>query len=508
MKRVRAVLALILHFLSCSMLAWTAETSENPLSGNLSFSASSKKTKLTLFLRHGSDALLNLSIPLSIDKNWLENIAFTGKARLAGYDITAGKLAVKDSASFLIAPVLASAQGRSALSISDSGKSSDPIGISIAASRISFLAGKGDHYAFASMQYLCAQEGLLFSIGFGTLLDIESSIDILDRLDPWVSMGIGYTKPSVSIMVRSHLYPDFEKRSENLLDISWLKKIGMRLDMNIFAGSQKLQGFLYIESGHFLSALGKVASYDAMAQIGYDTDISFLRILKSLNVSLCAFSNQGLVEPVDAKTPSFGTLLDLWTMQYWPDGGKIGLTIESQKAAFSLFRTALNLKTSISGALAINTKSWSNNIALDLMLLRAASSEMFKINGTLQGSHSIGRKLIEIGEEESSESIGNEELGSIEETENRAASPDHGSSLSPAFDKLLLSGRLKINPFSFLMSVNLPLHNRNSRATSGRIGMSLAKRQLLMELSVSMQVEPESRQLQFKSFSCYAKIPL
>ncbi|OQB94459.1 MAG: hypothetical protein BWX81_02482 [Spirochaetes bacterium ADurb.Bin110] len=509
MKTAKVIAALTLHFLCCSMLAWTAETSKDPVSGNISFSASSKKAKLSLFLKHRSDALLNLSIPISIDKEWLENIAFTGKAKLADYYIDAGKLAVKDSASFLIAPVLVSAKGKSMLLVGDIGKSSDPVGFSIASSRMSLLAGKGNPYAFTAMQYLCAQEALLVSIGLGTLLDTESSIGILDRLNPWISMGIGYATSSISFMIRSHIYPDFENKSENSFNIAWLRGIGTRLDTSISTRGQKLQGFFYIETGHFLSALGKVMNYDAMAQIDYDADISFVRVLKSLNVSLSAFSKQGFVEPLDARTPSFGTLPNLWTMKYWPDGGKIGSIIESQKAAFCLFQTVLNIKTSISGALAINSISWSNKIALDLVLQRADSSiEMLKINGMLQGSHSIGQKLAEIGEEIDSESTSNEELGSFEQIEEQSASPNTDSSSGPAFDRLLLSCRLKINPFSFLMSVNLPLYNLDSRAIAGKIGMSLADHQLHMDLSVSMQLDPESKQLRFKSLNCYARIPL
>lgn len=509
MKTAKVIVTLTLHFLCCSMLAWTAETSGERLSGNLSFSASSKKAKISLFLKYSSDAFINLSIPLSIDKEWLENLAFTGKTKLVGYYIDAGKLAVKDSASFLIAPVLVSAKGKSTLLLGDIGKSSDPIGISISSSRMSLLAGKGDPYAFAAMQYLCAQEALLVSIGVGTLLDTENSIGILARLNPWISIGIGYTASSISFMIRSHIYPDYQNKSENSFDIAWLRGIGTRIDMSISAKSQKLQGFFYIETGNFLSALGKVANYDAMAQIDYEADISFMRILKSLNVKLSAFSKQGLVEPLDARNPSSGTLPDLWTMKYWPDGGKIGLIIESQKAAFCLFQTDLNIKTNISGALAINSISWSNKIALDLVLQRAGSSiEMLKINGILQGSHSIGQKLGEIEEETDSESIGNEESGYFEQIEEQYTSSNIGSSSSPAFDRLLLSCRLKISPFSFLTSVNLPIYNMDSRAITGKIGMSLVDHRLHMELSVSMQFNPESRQLQFKSLNCYAKIPL
>ena len=143
------------------------------------------------------------------------------------------------------------------------------------------------------------------------------------------------------------------------------------------------------------------------------------------------------------------------------------------------------------------------------MLQRAGSSiEMLKINGILQGSHSIGQKLGEIEEETDSESIGNEESGYFEQIEEQYTSSNIGSSSSPAFDRLLLSCRLKISPFSFLTSVNLPIYNMDSRAITGKIGMSLVDHRLHMELSVSMQFNPESRQLQFKSLNCYAKIPL
>jgi len=167
-------------------------------------------------------------------------------------------------------------------------------------------------------------------------------------LRPWFAFGVGSCVSNVSFQTRVQLYPDFEAAGGDVFDFAWLKAAACRLDMSWGSPRQKITGFLYAEAGDFVSATGKVASRDALAQIDYVVDIVWIPFAEDLSFGLSVFSKQGAADTVVVETPSFGAFPDSLALKYWPDGAKGRLRIDNKELRATLFRATILFDSSFS----------------------------------------------------------------------------------------------------------------------------------------------------------------
>jgi len=103
-----------------------------------------------------------------------------------------------------------------------------------------------------------------------------------------------------------------------------------------------------VETGDFVSATGKVASRDALAQIDYVVDIVWIPFAEDLSFGLSVFSKQGAADTVVVETPSFGAFPDSLALKYWPDGAKGRLRIDNKELRATLFRATILFDSSFS----------------------------------------------------------------------------------------------------------------------------------------------------------------
>ncbi|GAB6277328.1 MAG: hypothetical protein SAMD01599839_18680 [Rectinema sp.] len=479
--------------------ALSLDASARSVSGNISLSTSTTGTRAYLSLILPFDALINASMPLSLDSEILNSASFTAKGKLGGLTLAAGKLKISDAASFLARPDLVSSRGSSLMYSGNLGSASDPLGISATSSRLSLFLAKGEIYSCGALQYLFLDNPARVAISVGALLDEEDQNSVLHRMKPWLALGSGYSVSNISFLARLHVYPDLEAHRG---DFSWLKAAAGRLDISLRASKQKMKGFLYAETGDFISATGKAASHDAMAQLDYEVDISRIPLSKNFSAGLSVFSKQGAAVPVMGDTPSFGTLPDPFALKYWPDGGKVHFDIENKEVRTHMFDTDVGLSPSFSGTVAREEGQWSGKMGFDLDVRKAMSKvSQLGVGFALQ---------ISCSEQESASDGPNETFAGIAEYEGSDDTSATARNMNGKFifDRGLVALRAAFDPFSCSVSADMPLGHSDSNTLHVKIRISAKMSHFFVEASGTGKFEMGEKQFSIASAHLYVKIPL
>lgn len=484
--------------------ALSLDASARSVSGNISLSTSTTGTRAYLSLILPFDALINASMPLSLDSEILNSASFTAKGKLGGLTLAAGKLKISDAASFLARPDLVSSRGSSLMYSGNLGSASDPLGISATSSRLSLFLAKGEIYSCGALQYLFLDNPARVAISVGALLDEEDQNSVLHRMKPWLALGSGYSVSNISFLARLHVYPDMEAHRG---DFSWLKAAAGRLDISLRASKQKMKGFLYAETGDFISATGKAASHDAMAQLDYEVDISRIPLFKNFSAGLSVFSKQGAAVPVMGDTPSFGTLPDPFALKYWPDGGKVHFGIENKEVRTHVFDTDVGLSPSFSGTVAREEGQWSGKMGFDLDIRSAgppaprSPAPQLGLGFALQASCSEQK---DASEAEDGDFSGISEYEESDDTSATARNMD-GKFI---FDRVLVALRAAFDPFSCSVSTDVPLKHSDSDVLRVQIRASAKMPHFFVEASGTGKFEMGEKQFSIASVHIYVKIPL
>jgi hypothetical protein len=441
-------------------------------------------------------------MPLSLDSEALSSSSFTAKGKFGGFDLAAGKLKISDAASFLARPELVSGQGGSLLYSGNLGSASDPLGIAASFSRLSLFLTQGELYGCGALQYVLLDIPTRVAIGVGTLLDEGDQGSLWDRIKPWLALGGGYYRPDMSFLARFHVYPDFGAGHDDPFDFSWLKAAACRLDMSWKASGQNIKGFLYAETGDFISATGKVASHDAVAQVDYEADISIIPLVKDFKLSLSGFSKQGAVEPPLSGTPSFGAYPDSFALKYWPDGGEGHFSIENKEVRACVFRAPLGLGSSFSGTLVKKPYEWSGKIGLDLNVRNTKpGGSQLGLGFALQTSCSDQDSISEDSDGTFSD------ISEYEESDDTAAVAQNTAG-TLILDRALVALRLASGSLSCRMSVDIPLQYSDSNALRIKMSGSIKMAHFFLEASGTGDFEMTEKQFSIVSALLYVKIPL
>lgn len=477
------------------------EAPRRTVSGNISLSASPTGTRTYVSLALPFDARVNASVPLSLDSEKLSSSSLTARGAVGGLNIAAGKLKISDAASFLARPDLVSCRGSPLLYSANLGSASDPLGVSVDLARFSLFLTKGNLYTCGSAQYLLSDRAGRLAISVGALLAEGNEASVMSRLSPWLAIGTGYCAPDISCLARFQIYPDFETGHNDFFSLSWLKAAACRLDILWRSSRQNIKGFLYVETGDFVSATGQVAGHDAMAQIDYEADISFIPLVKDFSVHLSAFSKQGAAEPAAVATPSWGAFPNYLALKYWPDGGEISFSIKNKEKKAAILSVPIFLDSSLSGTAAKKTGGWLGKIGFDLDV-RSAKMAMIQLGGSFELKTSFA--------EEESASDGADDtfsdISAYEESEDTTTTQNTDSIFR--LDRALIVLRAIFSPISCRVSADLPLGTSDSGVLRVQLRVSAKMPHFFLEASGTGDFTMREQLFSMASAHVYVKIPL
>jgi len=497
------------------------EAPRRSVSGNISLSASPTGARAYLSMALPFDVLINASAPLSLDREALSSSSFTVKGKLGWLSLAVGKLKISDAAGFLARPDLVSSRGTSLLYSANLGNAGDPLGIAAASPRLSLFLTKSELYTCGALQYLLLERAARLAVSLGALLGGEDQGSVIQRMKPWIASGAGYCVSNVSFLARLQLYPDFEAACGDFFDFAWLKAAACRLDISWRSPRQSIKGFLYAEAGDFVSATGKVASRDALAQIDYDADISCIPLVQNLSLGLSAFSRQGAAETVAGTTPSFGTFPDYLALKYWPDGGEGHLSIENKELRVGIFGAVLVLGSSFSGDVVKKPGEWSGKFGFDLDIRSAGppAPQSAASRPTPSPSPAPQPAALQLGlgfalqtscpeQENASEADGDfSDISEYEESEDASATVQTADS-TLILDRALVVLRAASGSFSCRISVDIPLGASDSDALRVNARASAKMTHFLLEVSGTGDFEKAEKRFSVASAHLYVKIPL
>jgi hypothetical protein len=486
-----------------------------PVSGDISFSVSPTRTRTYMSMALPFEVLINASAPLSLGGDALRSSSFTVKGTFGGLSIAAGNLKIGDAAGFLARPDLVSSRGDSLLSSANLGNSSDPLGIALTSSRLSLFLTRDELYTCGGLQYLLFERAVHVIVGLGSLWGEGNQGSVVHRLRPWFSSAVGYRVSNVSFLARAQVYPNLEAAGGDFFDFAWLRAAACRLDISWRAPRQRMMGFLYAEAGDFVSATGKVSSRDALAQIDYVADISWVPFVKHFSLGLSVFSKQGAAETEAGATPSFGTFPDSLALKYWPDGAEGRLGIENKELRGILFRTILIFDSSFSWELVKKPGTWFGKFAFDLNV-RSLGVALSSAGPQAAAHQAPAPKLgLEFalqtscqGQEKASETEGN--FGDILEYEaaEDVSSTVQGSAGALTLDRAIGALRVAFGTFSCRTAVEFPLKPSDSDALRIKVRASARVGHLLVEASGTGDFKTAEKQFSIASAHLYVKIPL
>ncbi len=488
----------------------------HPVSGNISFSVSPTRTRTYMSMALPFDVLINASAPLSFDRGALRSSSFTVKGTFGGLNLAAGNLKIGDAAGFLARPDLVSSRGGSLLNSANLGNSSDPLGIALASSKLSLFLTRDKLYTCGALQYLLLERAAHVIVSLGTLWDEGSQGSIVHRLRPWFASAVGYCVSNVSFLARAQVYPSLEGAGGDFFDFAWLRAAACRLDISWRAPRQRMTGFLYIEAGDFVSATGKISSRDALAQIDYVVDISWVPFVKSFSLGMSVFSKQGAAETEGGATPSFGTFPDSLALKYWPDGAEGRLGIENKELRGVLFRTILIFDSSFSWDVVKKPGTWFGKFAFDLNVRSLGALALSSADSQSALPQALAPKLgLEFmlqtscrGQQKASEADGN--FGDISEYEaaEDASSTVQGSAGALTLDRAIGALRVAFGAFSCRTAVEFPLTPSDSDAPRIKVRASAKVGHLLVEASGTGDFKAPEKRFSMASAHLYVKIPL
>jgi len=491
------------------------------VSGNLSFRFSPTETRAYVSMVLPRDVLINASAPLSLESDALRSSSFTVKGKLGGLSLAAGNLKISDAAGFLARPDLVSSRGESILYSTNLGNSSDPLGIAVASSRLSLFLTGGELYTCGALQYLAIDGAVRLATSLGTLLDSEDQGSLMHCLRPWFAFGVGSCVSNVSFQTRVQLYPDFEAAGGDFFDFAWLKAAACRLDISWSSPRQKIKGFLYVEAGDFVSATGKVASRDALAQIDYVADIVWIPFAEDLSFGLSVFSKQGAADTVVVETPSFGAFPDSLALKYWPDGAKGRLRIDNKELRAALFHATILLDSSFSVEVIKKPDTWSGKFGFDLNIrspsYTAAPSASPKLAASqARESHPRAPELgVELTLQSSRQvqeevSKADEDFGDISEYEaaEDVSATAQGASGALMLDRAMGALSVDFGEYSGRMAIEFPLKPSDSDAFLITLRTSAKMNHFLVEASGTGNYKAAEKRFAIASAYLYVKIPL
>jgi len=487
-----------------------------PVSGNISFSVSPRGTRTYMSMALPFRVLINASVPLSLDGDALRSSAFTVKGTFGGLSLAAGNLKIGDAAGFLARPDLVSSRGDSLLSSANLGNSSDPLGIALASSRLSLFLTRDELYTCGALQYLLLERAADVIVSIGALWDEGSQDSVVRRLRPWFASAVGYRLPSVSFLARAQVYPNLEAAGGDFFDFVWLRAAACRLDISWRASRQRMTGLLYVESGDFLSATGKVSSRDALAQIDYVVDISWVPFVKNFSLGLSVFSKQGAAEAEGGATPSFGTFPDALALKYWPDGAEGRLGIENKELRGVLFRTILIFDSSFSWEVVKEPGTWFGKFEFDLNVRSlgaiALSSAGLRPAAPQAPAPTLGLEfaLQTSCRKQERTSEADENFGDISEYEaaEDVSSTVQGSAGALTLDRAIGALRAAFGAFSCRTSVEFPLKPSDSDVPRIKVRASARVGHLFVEASGTGDFKAAEKRFSIASVHLYVKIPL
>lgn len=487
-----------------------------PVSGTISFSVSSTGTRTYMSIALPFDVLINASAPLSLDGDAFRSSSFTVKGKFGGLSLAAGNLKIGDAAGFLARPDVVSSRGDTLLSSANLGNSSDPLGIALASSRLSLFLARDELYTRGALQYMLLERAAHVIVCLGALWGEGSQGSAVHRLRPWFASAVGYRVSSVSFLARAQVYPSLEGAGGDFFDFAWLKAAACRMDISWRTPRQRMMGILYAEAGDFVSGTGKVSSRDALAQIDYVADISWVPFVKKFSLDISVFSKQGAAEIEGGTTPSFGTFPDYLALKYWPDGAEGRLGIENKELRGVLFRTILIFDSSFSWEVVKKPGTWFGKFAFDLNVRSLGALAVSSADPQSAAPQVPAPKVgLEFAlqtscreQEKASEVDGN--FGDISEYEaaEDVSSNVQGSAGALTLDRAIGSLCVAFGAFSCRTAVEFPLKPSDSDALRIKVRASAKVGHLLVEASGTGDFKAAEKRFSIASAHLYVKIPL
>lgn len=491
----RALPALVFTIL---IAAWRSQAFCQGFSGSIALSAGSSSTTSYLSLGKSGFGSLNAALPLNLRNDFLNTLSFTAKVTIGSAEIAAGRMRLTALSYFSSGDRSGSRQS-DLMGVAALGASADPWGLALLGRSLSLAITTSELCSSAALQCRIFSSPLDFVIGAGALYEMSAVKNVLQRLSPWVALGLHHEGYLGGLNVRTQVYPELAREQDSPA-LGLIRGAAGSADLALRFGKMAVRAFSYLEDGDFLGASGAVSIYDAVADVALDMDLSNLPIVRDAKLTFSVKSLQGAHSTAVGLFPSYGRFQNPFALKYWPDSEKIELTVAGKRVRLVVFGNSLwaSLECGASGE---NMRgALSATIRTKAMIAESDQrARAFSLEAALTGES----EDVDDGTEVDSPFS---DIAQLEQGEESIL-PLAGATRFFSLNQLAIAIRASSPKFSFSCSMRLPIKSGSSDGLTARLRASIKLPQCSLEASASMEYANTDPHVSISTVRLYVRVP-